>query len=286
MRSVVVTGATAGFGKLLVQEFLKNGDQVIATGRKLTSRREIFVAEREQYAGRLIEKNLDVTDANERKEFAAFCKTELKTVDVLINNAGFGLFGALEDTSEALIRRQMEVNFFGSAFMIQELLPSLRASRGKIVNLSSTFGFMAFPMASLYCASKYAIEGLSESLYYELAPHGVQVCLIEPGSYRTQFSQNMAWADGSEDARSAYAKQTRNFRGFQGKLSTRSNPPNPLEVATGIVRLCSRKKLPLRAVYGKDSRFSKVFRKFTPERLFLRAIGKMTDKYINVGPRQ
>ena len=115
----------------------------------------------------------------------------LVKLDALVNNAGYGLFGVFEELSEDLIRKQMEVNFFGCVLLTQALLPSIRATRGVILNLSSMLGFFAPPMSSLYCASKFAIEGWSESLHFELAPHGVRVVLIEPGSFNTQFGSNL-----------------------------------------------------------------------------------------------
>lgn len=194
MRMILVTGATAGFGKLIVQAFLEHGDTVIATGRSLNTRHEIFEKERAIYGNKLIELNLDVTDQNQIEEAYNFLRESYGSIDILINNAGYGLFGALEDTTDKEVRYQMEVNFFGTINVTKTFLPMLREKKGKIFNFSSVFGFMGWPLTSLYSASKYAVEGFSESLRGELAPHGVQVCLIEPGGYRTNFGSSLSWS--------------------------------------------------------------------------------------------
>jgi short-subunit dehydrogenase len=163
-RTIVITGATSGFGLSLVREFLKNGDKVIATGRNLTMRQEVFAAERAKYKDQLIEKNLDITSDTESLELKKYLEDQSLKIDVLINNAGHGLFGALEDLSTQQIRQQFEVNFFGLVNLTQLLLPLLIKASGKIFNFSSVFGFTGFPLSSAYCASKFAVEGFSESL--------------------------------------------------------------------------------------------------------------------------
>lgn len=210
MRTIVITGATSGFGKGLVKEFLRNGDRVIATGRNLSQRREILLDERVLAQGRLIEKDLDVTSDEQRQEFAKYCRQELGHVDILVNNAGYGVFGALEDLDEAQIRQQFEANFFGLALITQSLLPLLRHGKGRIINLSSVLGLMGMPLTSMYCASKYAVEGLTESLHYELAPYNVQVCLVEPGSFPTGFGAHLNWGAHSQSPGSAFRRQSQN----------------------------------------------------------------------------
>jgi short-subunit dehydrogenase len=219
MRRVLVTGATAGFGKLIVEAFLENGDLVIATGRKLTNRKEIFETERMNYQNRLIEIDLDVTDKEQIEAAVNEVSVQGGNIDILINNAGYGLFGALEDLKEEEIRYQMEVNFFGTVNVTKAFLPMLRNTQGKIFNFSSVFGFMGWPLTSLYCASKYAVEGLSESLRGELAPHGVQVCLIEPGGYKTSFGNNLTWSQPHSG--SVYGQQFSNYQDLRQKMSQR-----------------------------------------------------------------
>ena len=263
MRKVLITGATSGFGKLLADAFLRNGDLVIATGRNLTNRRELFLVERQGYPGKLLEFSLDVTNTSEINAVVTSLETQIGNLDILINNAGYGLFGALEDLKEEEIRYQMEVNFFGTVNVTKAFLPLLRKSKGKIFNFSSVFGFMGFPLTSLYCASKYAVEGLTESLRGELAPHGVQVCLIEPGGYRTNFGNNLTWSSST----ALYQQQFHNYQNLRNKLASRK-PQLPSEVSEGILALSLKDKLPMRKVFGKDGKVSYLMKSLLPESLY------------------
>ncbi len=263
MRTVLITGATSGFGKLLTEVFLKQGDRVIATGRNLLERRDIFDKDRSTYQNRLLEFTMDVTKKSEIEDVIQVLKEKNLSVDILINNAGHGLFGALEDLEEEDIRHQMEVNFFGTVNVTKMFLPFLRQSKGKIFNFSSVFGFMGFPLTSLYCASKYAVEGLTESLRGELSPFGVQVCLIEPGGYRTNFGNSLKWVQKT----SSYELQLSNYRDLHRKISLRK-PQEPLEVAIGILNLSKKQTLPMRKVFGKDGNFSYILKRFLPSSLY------------------
>lgn len=266
MRKVLITGSTSGFGKLLVEAFLRNGDYVIATGRNLHSRSDVFAAERKSHPDRILEVTMDVTDKAEVEKAVREIETKCGGVDILVNNAGYGLFGALEDLKEEEIRYQMEVNFFGTVNVTKAFLPLLRKSKGKIFNFSSVFGFMGFPLTSLYCASKYAVEGLTESLRGELAPHGVQVCLIEPGGYRTNFGNSLAWS--APGTSSVYKKQFANYQNLRNKLASRKNPQSPTEVSEGLLKLSMKSKLPMRKVFGKDGRASHWMKSILPASMF------------------
>jgi short-subunit dehydrogenase len=263
MRTVLITGATSGFGKLMTEVFLQHGDRVIASGRNLLNRREIFEKDRNLHSERLIEYTMDVTNKSQREALVQFLVENNLSIDILINNAGHGLFGALEDLEEEHIRHQMEVNFFGTLQITKMILPFLRVTRGKIFNFSSVFGFMGFPLTSLYCASKYAVEGLTESLRGELAPFGVQVCLIEPGGYRTNFGNSLQWVQKT----SQYERQLMNYRDLHMKISQRK-PQKPLDVAVGIYKLSNKSTLPMRKVFGKDGNFSYILKRFLPSCIY------------------
>lgn len=265
MRKVLITGATSGFGKLLVEAFLRNGDMVIATGRSLSTRKEIFEKERSAYPDKILEITMDVTNKVEVEAAVKVVENKFGSVDILINNAGYGLFGALEDLEEEEIRYQMEVNFFGTVNVTKSFLPLLRNAKGKIFNFSSVFGFMGFPLTGLYCASKYAVEGLTESLRGELAPHGVQVCLIEPGGYRTNFGNNLAWSQ--KNPASIYSQQFNNYKTLHKKISQRK-PQQPSEVSEGILRLSKKARLPMRKVYGKDGFMSHLLKRCLPSSVY------------------
>lgn len=275
MKAVLITGATSGFGKGLVVEFLKNNFKVIATGRKLTSRKDIFLKEREEYKDNLVELDLDVTSTEEIQKIGDyFTNTRL---DLLINNAGFAVFGPAETCEEEKIRKQFEVNFFGLVFLTQKLLPHLRLSKGHIINFSSVFGIMGFPLSSFYCASKYAVEGFSESLSYEMKPFGVKVTLIEPGGYRTNFNTNAEWGMNTEAPKSAYYKQIKNYTSFRDKLANRPNPPNPQEVIKGVLQIAKNSSPKLNYTFGKDAFITKIMRKTLSRTMF----HKLTGNYIN-----
>lgn len=263
MRKVLITGATSGFGKLLTETFLKNGDLVIATGRNLNIRQDVFSVERQAYPGRLLEFPMDVTNQVEISELVKVLDKQVGGLDILINNAGYGLLGALEDLKEFEIRYQMEVNFFGTVNVTKAFLPMLRKNKGMIFNFSSVFGFMGFPLTSLYCASKHAVEGLTESLRGELAPHGVQVCLIQPGGYRTNFGNNLTWSGSSPE----YRQQFENYQKLRSKLASRK-PQLPSEVSDGILALSLKAKLPMRKVYGKDGKASHFMKSLLPSGLY------------------
>ncbi len=265
MRKVLITGATSGFGKLLVEAFLRNGDMVIATGRSLSTRKEIFEKERSAFPDKIIEITMDVTNKVEVEAAVKVVENKFGIVDILINNAGYGLFGALEDLEEEEIRYQMEVNFFGTVNVTKSFLPLLRNAKGKIFNFSSVFGFMGFPLTGLYCASKYAVEGLTESLRGELAPHGVQVCLIEPGGYRTNFGNNLAWSQ--KNPASIYSQQFNNYKTLHKKISQRK-PQQPSEVSEGILKLSKKARLPMRKVYGKDGFMSHLLKRCLPSSVY------------------
>lgn len=251
MRTILITGATRGFGKLMVEEFIAHGDRVIATGRAITSRPDIFARLKAKVGDRLIEHDLDVMNPEQRETLALFCE-KLGELDLLINNAGAGLFGALEDLSEQQIREQMELNFFGTVFLTRRLLPLVRRSYGRIFNFSSVFGFMGFPLTSAYCASKFAIEGLTESLDYELRPHGVRVCLIEPGAFKTDFTSNQLWG-ATPSAASPYWTRTKSYRELRENRMSSTDYADPALVARGVLKLSLKKNPPLRARFGRDA---------------------------------
>lgn len=266
-KSVLLTGCSSGFGRLLVPEFLSDGWRVIATMRDAEARRDIFAAELRQYADRLVLRRLDVSSSDDRVATAAFIEETLGgRLDCLVNNAGYGLFGAVEDLSEEQIRRQMEVNFFGLVFLTRDLLPAIRRSRGRIINLSSVLGYAAMPMSVMYCASKFAVEGFSEGLYHELKPHGVQVALVEPGGFRTKFADKIAWGAGSFDEASPYREQTAQYAGFRERRAS-GEGTSPAPVINAVRKLATLKRMPLRVRCGRDAKGVYAVKRLLPEAL-------------------
>ena len=182
---IFITGASRGFGKLWAEAFLQRGDKVAATVRDLNSLNDLS----QKYGNALLPIKLDVTNRPAVFEAVQQAKKHFGRLDVVINNAGYGLFGAVEETSEQEARDQMEANFFGVLWVTQAVLPILREQRsGHIIQVSSILGVVTLPVLGLYNASKFAVEGLSETLADEVKGFGINITLVEPNGYATDWS--------------------------------------------------------------------------------------------------
>jgi NAD(P)-dependent dehydrogenase (short-subunit alcohol dehydrogenase family) len=216
--------------------------------------------------------DLDITNDEQRQRAAA----SLERLDCLINNAGRGMFGSFEETSESELREGIETNFLGTLLLTRACLPLLRASRGRIVNISSVLGYTGLPMNSIYCAGKFAVEGWSESVHHELRPHGVKVTLVEPGGFRTRFGDNARWPAATLDV---YKGQRAAVRAFREKQMSRKGSP-PEIVARAVTKLLSSTGAPIRLRVGVDARAMWLLRKWLPEklgdRLFARIFGQLS----------
>ncbi|MFN8392578.1 MAG: SDR family oxidoreductase [Bdellovibrionota bacterium] len=268
-RTALITGCSSGFGRDLVRELLSRNWRVIATMRNLQTRSDLFADELATPNSRLTVLEMDVTSATDRSAVLERVGSITGgSLDCLINNAGYGLFGAFEDSSEEQIRAQLEVNFFGLALLTRDTLPMLRSSRGKIIQLSSILGLVGTPLSSLYSASKFAVEGLSEALAHELAPFGVQVCIVEPGGHRTDFAAKLVWADRGNTNESPYRKRSDRYRTWLARaLEEKSTPPSP--AVRKIASLAERKHLPLRVRCGWDATALYGLRCVLPDRIFI-----------------
>ncbi|WP_175671634.1 oxidoreductase [Burkholderia ambifaria] len=185
----LVTGCSTGFGRFIAEHLLNSGDKVVATARKSETIAEF------QSRGDALVLPLDVTDREQCRKAVEAAEAHFGRIDVLINNAGIGFFGAVEETGESDARRLFEVNFFGTANMIHAVLPGMRARRsGMIVNLTSIGGMVGFTGVGYYCASKFAVEGLSDTLRKEVEPLGVKIMTVGPSGFRTE------WANSSGEA--------------------------------------------------------------------------------------
>lgn len=185
-----ITGSSRGFGREWTTAALNRGDRVIATARNIDSISDLA----EKFPATLLRLRLDVTDRDAVFEILRQAHAHFGRLDVIVNNAGFGLFGAIEETTEAQARAQIETNLFGPLWVTQAALPFLRQQGdGHILNVSSISGVVSYPTLGLYQASKWAVEGLTDALAQEVAHFGVKVTLIEPGAYATD------WAGSSVD---------------------------------------------------------------------------------------
>jgi NAD(P)-dependent dehydrogenase (short-subunit alcohol dehydrogenase family) len=242
----LVTGASSGFGRAIAEAALNAGDTVVAGVRRPAAMDDLAA----RYPGRVTAVELDVTDASQVT--AAVAQTVLwhGRIDVLVNNAGRGLVGAVEETTENELRDLMDVHFFGPAALIRAVLPHMRAQgSGAIVNLSSMGGRFSFAGVGAYSATKFALEGLSEALALEVAPFGIKVLIAEPGAFRTGF------AGGSlqqSPALPAYAGITGAVRANL-PASDGSQPGDPAKAADAILQALSSEKTPLRLALGNDA---------------------------------
>ncbi|NUP13197.1 MAG: SDR family NAD(P)-dependent oxidoreductase [Polyangiaceae bacterium] len=178
----LVTGSSSGFGRSIVEEAIRRGDRVVATARKP----EVLADLAAKAPDRVLLAPLDVTRPEQVRAAVAAAIARFGRIDVLVNNAGFSILGAVEETSDDDLRATMELMFFGAAAMTKEVLPHMRAQRGgTIVQITSVGGITAGPGFGAYCAAKHALEGLSECLALEVKPFGIRIVVVEPGAFRT-----------------------------------------------------------------------------------------------------
>jgi len=187
-RTHFITGTSSGFGRLLTEQLLARGDRVAATLR----RPEVLDDLKAEYGERLWVAALDVTDAAAVRAVVGRAFADLGRIDVVVSNAGYAVFGAAEEASDAQLRRQLDTNLIGSIQLIRAVLPHLRAQGGgRIVQVSSEGGQIAYPGFSLYHASKWGIEGFVEAVAQEVAPFGIAFTLVEPGPAATDFGRGL-----------------------------------------------------------------------------------------------
>ena len=266
-RVVLITGTSTGFGRLAVPLYLERGWTVIATMRDAGGRGpQIFAEALKSSGSRLLLLELDVERPEDWTAAARYIEEKLGgRLDVLVNNAGYGLMGALEDQTLEQLRKQFEVNFFGLAGLTRTLLPLLRRNRGRILNVSSIVGLISTPFFSAYNATKHAVEGFTESLYYELRPMGVQVGLIEPGAFKTDFAaRSLMIAEGVKDPHSPYAFVNEPFTRMVGNQKASADP---IIVARKMVKLSECSRVPLRTLAGVDAHLMASLRRILPHGL-------------------
>jgi len=236
-----ITGASRGFGKIWAEAFLQRGDKVAATARNLDALADL----RKKYGNALLPIQLDVTDR--AASFAAVNKARehFGRIDVVINNAGYGLFGAIEETSEQEARAQMEANVFGLLWVTQAALPIMRAQgQGHIIQVSSALGIFTLPTLGIYNASKFAVEGLSETLASEVKGFGINVTLVEPNGFSTD------WGGGSASRTQPIAAYDGVKAAFAAGL-TEDSLGDPVATKDAILQLVDSATPPLRLFLGK-----------------------------------
>ena len=252
-----ITGASRGLGADIATAALKAGDRVVATGRQRAAVSDRLGPDND----RLLTLSLAVDDAAQAREAVAQAVARFGAIDVLVNNAGYGHLGYFEETTDADIQAQYATNVFGLFNVTRAVLPAMRAARkGHVFNLSSVAGYRGIETGSLYCSSKFAVEGFSEALAGELAPFGIHVTIVEPGPFRTDFltpesirfvAVPVADYDGRRSAMRASFEQRNG-----------SQPGDPALLAQALVTLANAATPPLRftagamAVNGLDAKLA------------------------------
>ncbi len=243
-RTWFITGASTGFGRILAEEVLKGGGKVVATARKLDKIADL----EEKYPGKARAFALDVTDPAQILSIVAQTLTTFGPVDVLVNNAGYGLAGGIEEASEEEFMPVFETNLFGLIRVTRAFLPHFRNQRsGNIINLSSIGGLTGLPGWGYYNASKFAVEGFSEALAIELAPLGVHVTIVEPGPFRTDFlgRSGVEAKERIADYDATAGKTRQYFHDQAGK-----QPGDPLRAVHAIIQAAESPQPPLHLLLG------------------------------------
>lgn len=240
-----ITGCSTGFGRELARQLLDREYQVVVTARNPESVADL-VAGREEHALAL---ELDVTNQAQVDAAAAAAMKRFGQVDVLVNNAGIGYFGAVEESEEREVRRMFEINVFGLAAMTRAVLPIMRAQRrGHIINIASVGGIKAFPGIGFYNATKFAVVGLSEALALEVAPLGIKVTVVAPSGFRTDWAGRSANDVPSEIADYA-GTAGRNRRAI--RMASGNQPGDPVRAAAAIIRAAESPNPPMTLLLGK-----------------------------------
>ena len=240
----LITGCSTGFGRSLAIEVLAKGYQVAVASRNTNDVADIVG----KYPETAVAVQLDVTIPAQVTAAVTATIDRFGQIDVLVNNAGIGYFGAIEESEDAEVRRMFEINVFGLAKMIQEVLPYMRKRRsGHILNIASIGGLRSFPGVGFYNATKYAVDGLSEALSKEVAPLGIKVTIIAPSGFRTDWAGRSAKDSPVkiEDYAVTAEKNKGDIRGYSG-----NQPGDPVRAAKAMIQVTETENPPLRLLLG------------------------------------
>ena len=279
-KTVLITGATAGIGRMTALHLAKEGHRVIATGRKPAELAKLAAAAAEQGLP-LDTLPLDVTSAASIADAVTAVDrlTDGKGPDVLVNNAGFGILGPSSEISDAEMRRQYETNVFGLMAVTRAFLPKMRERRaGRIINVSSMGGRFTLPYFGVYNSTKYAVESLSDALRYELRPFGIDVALIEPGVIRTNF-ESTAVANLREYQQTPYAGALAKYEEMSKKADRFAS--DPIVIAKAISRAVRARRAAARYVAPRSTSMVLLFRALAPTSVWdwaMRKIGHLDAK--------
>ena len=260
----VVTGTSSGIGLETAIHLAKNGFKTYATMRNL-GKSDSIKSQSENLPIEILQ--LDVTDDVSVKNAINTVIENEGRIDVLVNNAGYGIIGAVEDLSSEEVKNQFDTNVFGPFRTIREVLPTMRKQKsGKIITISSIAGFMGMPIFSAYVASKFAVEGLTESLRQEVAPFGIQACVVEPGAIKTSVMEHMSTAKKAME-NSAYSEMMQGLGKIMGEMMEKQSSP-PSVVAEVVLKAATSDNPDARYVAGEDAKMIQQARKTKSDKEF------------------
>ena len=245
-RTWFITGCSSGFGRLLVEHVAAAGHRVVATARKVESIQDL-----DDRFENVIACKLDVTAPEEIQAAVDVATQKFGKIDVLVNNAGFGLMGTVEEISDAEAKYQFETNVFGVLNVLRAVLPSMRANKsGHILNISSIAGLTSNRGFGMYCATKHALEALSESLSQEVEPFGINVTIVEPGGFRTDFAGRSI--KEAATVLPDYTEMRENLRKAVAEFDG-NQPGDPVKAVIAMMRITNEENPPLRLLLGEDA---------------------------------
>jgi NAD(P)-dependent dehydrogenase (short-subunit alcohol dehydrogenase family) len=271
---ILITGTSSGFGLLTAAHLSSKGHKVYATMRDLR-KKDLLLSEVKKAGGDVTVLPLDVTHKDSIINVTREIASDHGYLDVLVNNAGYGVGGFFEDLTDEEIRQQMDVNFFGVQNVTRQSIPLMRARKaGTIINISSIAGVNASPAFGAYNASKWALEGFSESLYHEMKLFGIRVCLIEPGTYRTKiFFDNARYAKNFDNPDSPYYTLSQHLKKTVLDYVKKTDK-DPKRIAWLVEKLMNSNHPSFRTLPDIESKFLVTMRRILPFRIYASIIEK------------
>ncbi|MBL1201267.1 MAG: oxidoreductase [Nostoc sp. ZfuVER08] len=248
----LITGTSKGLGRALAETVLEQGDTVVLTARNPELIQDLAAS----FPENTLAVQLDVTKPEEIQAAVKQAIAKFGRIDVLVNNAGYGILGAIEEVSNAEVRRQFETNFFGVLEVLRTVLPYMRQQgSGHIVNISSVGGFVGYAGTGIYNGTKFALEGISEALAQEVTPLGIKITIVEPGAFRTEFvTRSLVIADSEiKDYEIAIGEMRQGARDILDNQLEFQEPGDPKKAALAIIKAVNSENPPLRLALGEDA---------------------------------
>lgn len=271
---VLVTGASSGIGKAIAYALANRGFRVYGTSRteKPGTYSEI-ISLRNKNNGFIRMIQLDVCSEESVKTAVSLVLKEEGTIDILINNAGFGIAGSVEDTTIEEAFNQFNTNFFGVLRMCRNVIPTMRENKnGLIINISSVAGLISIPFQSMYSSSKYAVEALTEALRIEVKPFGINVSMVEPGDTKTGFTEKRIYAAGANKDSAYYMKFEKSIKSME---KSEINGPGPDKIVQAVLKIINMKNPPIRITAGFSYKLIVFLKRILPSRFVSYVVSKI-----------